>query len=43
MKVEQRIGRIDRLGQAAEKIIISEFLYAPERLTLGLSNVCMSA
>ena len=28
MKVEQRIGRIDRLGQAAEKIIILNFVYA---------------
>jgi hypothetical protein len=28
MKVEQRIGRIDRLGQAAEKILIVNFVYA---------------
>jgi SNF2 family DNA or RNA helicase len=28
MKVEQRIGRIDRLGQTAEKILILNFVYA---------------
>ena len=28
MKIEQRIGRIDRIGQAAEKILIWNFMYA---------------
>jgi SNF2 family DNA or RNA helicase len=28
MKIEQRIGRIDRIGQQAERILIRNFLYA---------------
>jgi superfamily II DNA or RNA helicase len=28
MKIEQRIGRIDRIGQAADKILIWNFMYA---------------
>ena len=39
MKVEQRIGRIDRLGQVAEKIVILNFVYAgtiDERIVIRL-------